>query len=43
LLTLIYTLWKKNEKFDEKYQLKTNTTGDVEVVHSSRHSFVEAE
>lgn len=43
LLTLIYTLWKKNEKFDEKYQSKTNTTGDVEVVHSSRHSFVEAE
>lgn len=41
LLSMIYTLWKKNEKFDENYQ-STNTTGDVEVVHSSRHSFVEA-
>ena len=24
LLVLIYTLWKKNEKYDEKYQQKKN-------------------
>jgi len=42
LLSIIYTLWKKNEKFDEDYQFN-NTTGDVEAVHSSRHSFAEAE
>ncbi|MEJ7678040.1 MAG: hypothetical protein WKG06_09285 [Segetibacter sp.] len=42
LLSLIYTLWKKNEKFDENYQ-SNNTTRDVEVVQSSRHSFAEAE
>ncbi len=41
LLSIIYTLWKKNEKFDENYQYK-NTTRDEEVVHSSRHSFAEA-
>ena len=29
LLSIIYTLWKKNERFDENYQFN-NTTGDVE-------------
>ena len=43
LLCLIYTLWKKNEKFDEHYQSKPHTTKDVEVEHSSRLSFAEAE
>ncbi len=42
LLSIIYTLWKKNEKFDENYQFN-HTTIDVEAVHSSRHSFAEAE
>ncbi len=43
LLSIIYTLWKKNEKFDENYKSKEDTTKDVEAVHSSRYSFAEAE
>lgn len=42
LLSIIYTLWKKNEKFDENYKSKKDTTKDVEVVHCSRYSFAEA-
>lgn len=42
LLSIIYTLWKKNERFDKDYQCR-NITRDVEAVHSSRHSFAEAE
>jgi transposase len=41
LLAILYTLWKKNEKFDEHYSAK-NTTKDEEVVPSSRFSFEEA-
>mgnify|MGYP001568733386 CR=1 FL=1 len=41
LLTLMYALWKKNEKFDETYGV-TNTTRDVEAAHSSRYGFEEA-
>ncbi len=40
LLSIIYTLWKKGEMFDENYG---DTTYDVEVEHSSRVSFAEAE
>jgi transposase len=43
LLSIIYTLWKKNEKFNENYNGKNDTTKDEEVVHSSRYSFAEAE
>lgn len=43
LLSIIYTLWKKNEKFDENYKSKEDTTKDVEAVHFSRFSFAEAE
>lgn len=42
LLCIIYTLWKKNEKFDENYEAN-KTTKEEEVVHSSRNSFAEAE
>ena len=42
LLALMYTLWKKNEKFKENYPSR-HTTGDAEAVHSSRHSLAEAE
>ena len=42
LLSIIYTLWKKKERFEEDYQCR-NITRDVEAVHSSRHSFAEAE
>jgi transposase len=38
LLGIIYTLWKKNEKFDENY-VADKTTKEEEVVHSSRNSF----
>lgn len=38
LLTTIYALWKKGEKFDPEYDLK-NTTRDVEAVQSSRPNF----
>ena len=40
LLSIIYTLWKKGEMFDENYG---DITYDVEVEHSSRVSFAEAE
>ena len=40
LLTTIYTLWKKEEKFDPEYNLKI-TTRDGEVVQSSRANFEE--
>lgn len=42
LLVILYTLWKKNEPFDKQYGC-TGTTNAAEVVHSSRHSFAEAE
>ena len=42
LLGVIYTLWKKNEKFDENYVSK-NTTKEEKVEHSSRNSFAEAD
>lgn len=42
LLTIIYTLWKKRERFDEDYKKRIVTTKDVEVVQSSRVSFAEA-
>ena len=41
LLALMYTLWKKNEKFEENY-LSNHTTSDEEAVHSSRHSVADA-
>lgn len=41
LLGIIYTLWKKNEKFDENYESKI-TTKEEKAVHSSRNSFAEA-
>lgn len=40
LLTTIYALWKKGEKFDPEYDLK-NTTRDGEAVQSSRPNFTE--
>ena len=42
LLTTIYALWKKGEKFDSTYGVE-HTTREKEAVHSSRHSFAEAE
>jgi len=41
LLGIMYTLWKKNEKFDPKYGIK-DTAKDEEVVHSSRGCLEEA-
>lgn len=41
LLILIYTLWKKNEDFDQKYHLK-QSSGVEKVVTSSRFSLEEA-
>jgi transposase len=41
LLILIYTLWKKNEKFDKDYHKKTST-GVEKVVTSSREGLEEA-
>ena len=41
ILVIIYSLWKNNQAFDENYYTK-NTTADVESVHPSRLSFVEA-
>ena len=42
LLHIIYTLWKRNEIFDDNYG-SGSTTKDEEAVLSSRHSFAEAE
>lgn len=42
LLIMIYTLWKKNEKFDPQYHIKIHTS-DKEEVHSSRYNFEEVE
>lgn len=42
LLILIYTLWKKNEKFDPCYQKKQSARVE-EVETSSRHSIEDAE
>lgn len=42
LLILIYTLWKKNEAFDERYY-KNISARVREVETSSRHSFAEAD
>jgi transposase len=41
LLCVIYTLWKKNEKYDPTYLIK-NTTREGEMGHSSRPGFAEA-
>ncbi len=41
LLTLFYTLWKKNERFNPEYHLN-NTTGEKEAEYSSQVSFAKA-
>ena len=41
ILVIIYSLWKNNEAFDEKYY-KNNTIRDEELVQTSRLSFAEA-
>ena len=41
LLILVYTLWKKNEKFDENYHKKTSARVE-KAVTSSRLSLEEA-
>lgn len=42
LLALMYTLWKKNEAFNENYT-SNPATADEEAVQPSRHSLAEAE
>ena len=41
ILVIIYSLWKNNEAFDERYY-KDNTIRDEELVQTSRLSFAEA-
>ena len=41
LLTTIYCLWKKEQKFDPEYNLR-NTIGEKEAEYSSQVSFAEA-
>ena len=40
LLTTIYALWRKEEKFNPQHNL-INTTGDAEVEQTSRANFEE--